>query len=91
MRIQPNRPQIVELLRLSTSKSGDELISLKEYVGRVKEGQNDIYHITGESIAVVSSSPFLENLRMKGLEVLYMVTLWMITLCNSSKNSTGKS
>jgi len=39
----------------------------------VKEGQNDIYHITGESIAVVSSSPFLENLRMKGLEVLYMV------------------
>merc|ERR1719374_457755 len=38
-----------------------------------KEGQNDIYYITGESIAVVSSSPFLENLRKKGLEVLYMV------------------
>merc|ERR1712136_315719 len=68
-----NRAKIAELLRLSTSKSGDEQISLKEYVDRMKEGQNDIYYITGESIAVVSSSPFLENLRKKGLEVLYMV------------------
>merc|ERR1711977_392596 len=47
--------------------------SLKEYVDRMKEGQNDIYYITGESIAQVSSSPFLESLRKKGLEVLYMV------------------
>jgi hypothetical protein len=38
----------------------------------MKEGQNDIYYITGESIAAVSSSPFLETLRKKGLEVLYM-------------------
>merc|ERR1712007_205056 len=36
-------------------------------------GQNDIYYITGESVAAVSSSPFLETLRKKGLEVLYMV------------------
>merc|ERR1712233_116948 len=62
-----------ELLRFNTSKSGDEQISLKEYVDRMKEGQNDIYYITGESIAQVSSSPFLETLRKKGLEVLYMV------------------
>merc|ERR1719491_924235 len=39
----------------------------------MKEGQNDIYYITGESITSVSSSPFLESLRKKGLEVLYMV------------------
>merc|ERR1719293_403919 len=39
----------------------------------MKEGQNDIYYITGESIAAVSSSPFLETLRKKGMEVLYMV------------------
>merc|ERR1711977_214032 len=68
-----NRTKIAELLRFHTSKSGDEQISLKEYVDRMKEGQNDIYYITGESIAAVSSSPFLETLRKKGLEVLYMV------------------
>merc|ERR1712078_95611 len=68
-----NRNKIAELMRYNTSKSGDEQISLKEYVDRMKEGQNDIYYITGESIAQVSSSPFLENLRKKGLEVLYMV------------------
>merc|ERR1712157_584777 len=68
-----NRIKIAELLRYQTSKSGDEFISLKEYVDRMKEGQNDIYYITGESVAAVSSSPFLESLRKKGLEVLYMV------------------
>merc|ERR1712025_331058 len=68
-----NRQKVAELLRYQTSKSGDESISLKEYVDRMKEGQNDIYYITGESVAQVSSSPFLENLRKKGLEVLYMV------------------
>merc|ERR1712144_131303 len=68
-----NRNKIAELMRYNTSKSGDEQISLKEYVDRMKEGQNDIYYITGESIAQVSSSPFLESLRKKGLEVLYMV------------------
>merc|ERR1712032_977970 len=68
-----NRVKVAELLRFHTSKSGDEQISLKEYVDRMKEGQNDIYYITGESIAAVSASPFLETLRKKGFEVLYMV------------------
>merc|ERR1711865_989603 len=68
-----NRTKVAELMRYQTSKSGDEQISLKEYVDHMKEGQNDIYYITGESIAQVSSSPFLEALRKKGLEVLYMV------------------
>merc|ERR1712225_60375 len=68
-----NRTKVAELMRFHTSKSGDEQISLKEYVDRMKEGQNDIYYITGESIAAVSSSPFLENLKKKGFEVLYMV------------------
>merc|ERR1711964_800711 len=68
-----NRAKLADLLRYQTSKSGDETISLKEYVDRMKEGQNDIYYITGESVAAVSASPFLENLRKKGLEVLYMV------------------
>merc|ERR1711959_351040 len=68
-----NRMKVAELMRYHTSKSGDEQISFKEYVDRMKEGQQDIYYITGESIAAVSSSPFLETLRKKGLEVLYMV------------------
>merc|ERR1712195_260393 len=67
-----NRTKVAELLRFNTSKSGDEQISLKEYVDRMKEGQNDIYYITGESIATVSSSPFLESLRKRGLEVIYL-------------------
>jgi len=68
-----NRTKLADLLRYQTSKSGDETISLKEYVDRMKEGQNDIYYITGESIQGVSSSPFLETLRKKGIEVVYMV------------------
>merc|ERR1712134_37093 len=68
-----NRAKVAELLRYHTSKSGDVQISFKEYVDLMKEGQNDIYCITGESIAAVSSSPFLESLRKKGIEVLYMV------------------
>merc|ERR1712162_22620 len=67
-----NRAKVAELMRYHTSKSGDEQISFKEYVDRMKEGQNDIFYITGESVAAVSSSPFLEALRRKGLEVLYM-------------------
>merc|ERR1711861_60648 len=64
---------LADLLRFQTSKSGDEMISLKEYCDRMKEGQNDIYYITGESIQGVSSSPFIETLRKKGIEVIYMV------------------
>ena len=62
-----------ELLRFNTCKSEDEQFSFDEYVDRMKEGENDIYHITGESIAMVSSSLFLENLRKKGHEVLYVI------------------
>ncbi|SBS79866.1 heat shock protein 90, putative [Plasmodium ovale] len=64
---------ITELLRFQTSKSGDEMIGLKEYVDRMKENQKDIYYITGESINAVSNSPFLEALTKKGFEVIYMV------------------
>merc|ERR1712007_152864 len=68
-----NRAKIAELLRYQTTKSGEESISLKEYVDRMKEGQEEIYYITGESIASVAASPFLEGLKKKGLEVLYLV------------------
>merc|ERR1712085_161964 len=66
-----NRGKIADLLRYPTSKS-TEIVSLKEYVDRMKEGQEGIYYITGESVAAVDASPFLETLKKKGLEVMYM-------------------
>jgi molecular chaperone HtpG len=68
-----NRLKLANLLRFHTSKSGEDQISFKEYVQRMKEGQKDIFYITGESRAQVANSPFLEALKKRGLEVLYLV------------------
>merc|ERR1712173_267589 len=58
---------------MGTTKSGDDQISLKEYIARMKEGQKGIYYITGESKQAVATSPFLEGLKQRGYEVLYLV------------------
>jgi len=68
-----NRQKMSELLRFSSSRSSRDMTSLKDYVTRMNQGQKDIFYITGESKKAVESSPFVEKLRKKGLEVLYMV------------------
>jgi molecular chaperone HtpG len=70
---QTNRKKIADLLRFHTSKSGEDLISFKDYISRMKEGQKDIFYITGESRASVTASPFIESLKKRGFEVLYLV------------------
>jgi len=67
-----NRSKLADLLRYHTSASGDEACSLKEYVSRMKANQKHIYYITGESKEQVSNSSFVELVKKRGFEVVYM-------------------
>ena len=69
-----NRAKLTKLLRYHTSKTdADTMDSLDGYVGRMQQNQKGIYYVTGESLEVVQSSPFIERLKAKDIEVVYMV------------------
>lgn len=68
-----NRKKLADMLRYHSSQSGDELTSLKDYVSRMKENQKSIYYITGESKDVVQNSAFVERVKKRGMEVIYMI------------------
>jgi len=69
-----NRERIAKLLRFASTDAGTDAqtVSLADYVGRMKDGQDRIYYITGDSFAAASASPHLEVFRKKGVEVLLL-------------------
>ncbi|HHW4681626.1 MAG TPA: molecular chaperone HtpG [Xylella sp.] len=70
-----NREKIAGLLRFASTSdtSGEPSVGLSDYIARMKEGQDKLYYLTGESHAQIKDSPYLEVFRKKGIEVLLMV------------------
>ncbi len=79
-----NRERIAALLRFASTHtdSDAQVVSLKDYIGRMKEGQTAIYTITADSFAAARHSPHLEIFRKKGIEVLLLsdrVDEWLMS------------
>ncbi|MGY0335898.1 molecular chaperone HtpG, partial [Edwardsiella tarda] len=79
-----NREAIAKLLRFASTHNDNALqtVSLDDYIGRMKEGQEKIYYITADSYAAAANSPHLELLRKKGIEVLLLsdrIDEWMMS------------
>jgi len=85
-----NRKKLAELLRFWSSNDEENMTNLKDYVGRMKENQNDIYYITGESKEAVKNSSFVERVESRGFEVLYLVDPIDEYMVNQLKEYDGK-
>ena len=78
-----NKEKIAGLLRFASTKADtpDEVVSLKAYIERMKEGQDKIYYVTAETFNAAKNSPHLEIFRKKGIEVLLLsdrVDEWVV-------------
>ncbi len=79
-----NKDRIAKLLRFASTASdtNDQVVSLADYIGRMKDGQKAIYYVTADTAAAARSSPHLEVFRKKGVEVLLLadrVDEWMLS------------
>ena len=79
-----NQERIAKLARFASthSDSAEQTVSLADYVSRMKEGQDKIYYVTGDSYTAAKNSPHLEIFRKKGVEVLLLsdrVDEWMLS------------
>jgi len=77
-----NKEKIAALLRFASTHTDAQIVSLKDYIGRMKEGQEAIYTITADSFAAAQHSPHLEIFRKKGIEVLLLsdrVDEWLMS------------
>jgi len=86
-----NKERILSLLLFQSSDDREKLTTLKAYVERMKEGQDEIYYLTGESRAVVENSPHLETLKEKGYEALYLTEPVDELLVQSLRDYEGKN
>jgi molecular chaperone HtpG len=91
-----NREQLARLLRFSSTHSDNETqdVSLEDYIGRMQEGQNDIFYVTAESFSAAKNSPHLEIFRKKGIEVLLLsdrVDEWLVSSLPEFDGKTLKS
>lgn len=78
-----NKDKIAGLLRMASTHTdtADEVVSLADYIGRMKEGQDNIYYITADGFNAAKNSPHLEVFRKKGIEVLLLtdrVDEWLV-------------
>jgi molecular chaperone HtpG len=77
-----NQERIAKLLRFRTTACDEPTVSLADYIGRMKEGQDKVYYVTADSLAAAKASPHLEIFRKKGIEVLLLtdrVDEWVVT------------
>jgi len=89
-----NRDRLVQLLRFRSTRSDEPTVSLADYVGRMKTGQQGIYYVTADTLAGAKHSPHLEVFRKKDVEVLLLtdrVDEWMLSFITEFEGQSLQS